>query len=360
MSQAQSKAEFSSTATPVAASPPARQRLWWTVPLSMGFLLSSVATVVLLLPVLTSGDLPNPTGGILIFEKADSGSAPGSAKVTAELWETGWSGVSILRLTFDFEERTPGLHWYLIASGQYQPPPAVPVDAHCVYVAEAASDGTVRCPADEFAGAGNVRYRPGGLGAVQDGKVFAISDYDGYDDASSALVEGVLSDEAPNDIFGDLTVNLPVSTPATTTAGSETYGALAPIAAYNLGDYGVNEELRALNAAEELHTNFFAEKISGRPIEPVPVSDVRLELREEIGFREVISARPSVASNDRLVWQDSEIRSGGVHFVLHDPLAANLQLTLTFLAGLTGSMALAFAGLLLAPLLRRRAGLSES
>ncbi|WP_346622551.1 hypothetical protein [Blastococcus montanus] len=314
---------------------------------------------MLLLPVLTSGDLPSPTGGLLIFVEADGGIPAPRVAVSAELRETGWPGISILELTLDFEERIPGLRWYLITSGQYQPPPGVPVHAHCVYVAEMASDGTVRCPADEYAGAANVRYRAGGLGAAQDGKVFAVTDYDGYHDTSSALVEGVVSREAPVAMFGDLTVFLPVGTPETTTAGSQTFGALAPIAGYNIGDYGVNEELRALDAGEDEQTSFLAEKTSGRLIEPVAVSSIRLELREELGFSEVTSARPPVASTDRLVWQNLEVRRKGVNYVLHDPLAANSQLTATFLAGLTGSMALTFAGLLLGPFLRRRAGLAE-
>lgn len=217
----------------------------------------------------------------------------------------------------------------------------------------------MRCPRDDLAGATNVEYRPGGLGAVSNGRARAISDHDGYDDASASLLTGTLSSASPSgDIFSDLTVYLPISTPARTSAGSETYGALAPIAAHNLGDFGVNKDLGPVAHPDTATRSPYAERETGRSIEPLSVTGIRLEVRESLNYKEVTAARPPVVSDDRLVWDDPEVQSAGVRYVLHDPLAANTQLIQTFMAGITGSAALTFLWLMLEPVVQRKAGLS--
>lgn len=323
-------------------------------------MLSVVATFALLRPVLATSEPPVTSGGILLF--VEGAQETPAASIDATIWRTGFPGISIVELKLQFEKPPLGAHWYAIASGQYQIPESAPLPAYCVYPGDLGPDGTVLCPRDELIGSAGARYRTGGLGAIDhDNRVRAIVDHEAYDEGTASVVEGTFTDAGRSgDRAASLTISLPIRSPRQRRAGSQTIGALAPIASYNQSDLGLNEDLGPVAYQTRGRLSTYAETATRKPLTGIKISSIRLTLREELNYKDVASSRPPVVSNDRLVWDNPEIRRDGVQYVLHDPVAANSQLVRTFGAGLTASIGFAFMLLLLEPLLRRKAGLSPS
>ncbi len=348
---------------PPPAPAPARRdraayRRWWLLPVWTALVLSVVVTFALLRPVLATSEPPVTAGGILLFVEG-ARKAP-AASIDATIWRTGFPDISIVELELQFEEPPLGAHWYVIASGQYEIAKSAPLPTYCVYPGgELGPDGTILCPRDELTGSVGARYRAGGLGAIDhDNRVRAIKDHEAYDDGTASVIEGRFTAAGRiGDKAAHLTISLPIRSPRLHRAGSETIGALAPIASYNQSDLGLNEDLGPV-ASQTARGSAYAETATRVPLSGIEVSSIGLTLREELGFKDVASSRPPVVSDDRLVWDTPETRRDGVQYVLHDPVAANRQLVQTFVAGLTASTAFAFMLLLLEPLLRRKAGLT--
>ena len=283
---------------------------------------------------------------------ADTAEATGSAdnvtaSVNAELWTTGYTNISELHVTLHFSEPTIGMHWFLIPSGQYRIRPDTPTHAFCIYYPKRVDKETIKCPRDP---AGTV-YRPGGLGALDEGFVKRISDsFDGYDDPSASIIEGSITlDQSTGQPAAEVEVLVPIRSPVEAKAGSDTYGAMAPIAARNIGDFGSSGQVRPVprEFANAASNKFFAERASGRPLNLLEISSVHVSVNDQPAFETLAFSSPPPTTTDRLAWSSQELRTTGIRYVLHDPLAETSLVRRSFLAGLCASAALAFVFLLI-------------
>lgn len=335
-------AEDSRSAPDSSAAPGSRRA--WRNAVALGLaVLFGLASVLLFGDLGSHRGVERPSGGIILATAvtAEDEILPSvSASVQAEIWETGWDGISEMHLTIQFEEPRSGLRWFVIPSGQYEIAAGTPTHAHCIYYPERRREDIVECPADT----GATRYRPGGLGSLHERSVVRISDsFDGYEDATASIIEGTLRRDAlTREVPDEVDVMVPIRTPQQATAGSDTYGALAPVAAVNVGDFGTTERVGVLPARYATDTAFLAEKQSGIPLDPVDVSRITVSVRDSPEFESVAFSSPPVTSSDRLEWSNGDLRTSGMRYVLHDSLAETSLIRRSFLAGLCASLALAF------------------
>lgn len=298
---------------------------------------------------------PSTSGGLLLLTNRAPGDPADVASLRVDIEDTGFPGVSALRATIRFERPRRGLRWTLVASGQYEIPLDVPTAGFCRFRAERTSPTEVVCPVDVESGPPVVVSGDRELAVGGPDGVYGVIDYDGYEAAGSSMVRGgIPSLPAGDPAAGTAETRLPIRTPATTSAGSNTYGVLAPVGAVNLADYGSGPKLG--DRRLELPTGLL-DATTLEPLSEASISDVRLALPAELGFEELATARPRPVSDTRLEWTSPDIRSGPIRFVLHDPVREGRVVRRTFLGGVTGGLAAGFFVLGLELLLvRRRAG----
>ena len=156
------------------------------------------------------------------------------------------------------------------------------------------------------------------------------------------MVRGALPPFGPSDPDSGLVeVAFPVRTPETTTGGGDTYGALAPVAAVNLGDFGLfpKKESREIDALGDL-----LDAVDRTVLNSVDVSAIRLDVDSDVGFKEIASATPPTAAADALTWTSPRIREQTTRYVLHDAASEASLIRNTFIGGVIGGLA---AGLLI-------------
>ena len=199
----------------------------------------------------------------------------------------------------------------------------------------------------------NVRYRPGGLGIVKDASVHALTDYVGWDDSESLVLQGKVAPRGTTGLpEGQVRLNFPIATPVTVSRGGESDGALAPVAGQDDGESGVGKPIR-----RAIDPNaFWADTRTGEGFTPLGVSSISLDAGKVASTAAVTRASPQTPSSDRLLWVDPEVRRVGTTYTVTDSNLTNSALLRTFLAGLTASAALSLFVLAAEPYLRRRSG----
>lgn len=300
----------------------------WSLALFMGL------TAAALFGNLTARpEQPTPTGGVLVLTNA--GAEPVTATVDAELWDMGIDGFTGMTLSIEFDRPKAGLHWYVIPSGQYEIPASAPDTAYCLRRAERETSDRLVCPTE------GTTYRPGGLGSVDGLSVSQIVDsFDGYDDATASVLEGVLArDPETGEVSNSVEILIPIRTPPRREFGSDTYGDLAPVAAVNLGDYGTAGTVRSLAPEVDDNASFYAETATGDPLRFVNVSAVRVSYRQDEPVRSIAFASPPTSRSDALEWNNPAVRTQPIRYVLHDPIRETDLARRAFLAGILASAA---------------------
>jgi hypothetical protein len=181
---------------------------------------------------------PRANGGLLFFIAAPIGNNI-RASVDARVDATGYQDTSRLDLTLSFHGASPGLHWFIVASGQYRPRAKTPLEAFCPGFTRAhrTSAALITCDNRLFEGSQNVAYNSAGhIGSLDGRAIDRISDsLDGYVDADATVISGTLAAGAKNP---DTRVTIPIETPTPSRIAGDEYFAYAPIAIKDQGISG--------------------------------------------------------------------------------------------------------------------------
>lgn len=261
--------------------------------------------------------------------------------LTVKVWETGYSGYSIMRLTWkpsDLSKPVPQ-DWFVVASGQYATPTDAPVELYCRYPGARAVGDTVRCRDVEDPLKG-VEYRTRGeIGRVSDGALVAIDDYRGYDETAATLVSATVTDSYRPDKYSEsFEVLIPFSSPAVADFGASS---LVRYAGVNVGDfeYGHGRVLRDLPPGSTLSEADFADPVDQRALWFPRLNSTDFEVREQLDARQVQWSVPVAQDPGRLRWHVDEVGLAGVSFQLFDPEKADSTSRRTFFAGILVSLA---------------------
>jgi len=288
----------------------------------------------------TSSRPPDADGGLILLADTDEQRtdlvrrAPVTASVSAEMWQTGFAGISMLSLSLTFTKPRPGLRWYVVASGQYNPRPDTDLNAFCVGLGATRSGRTVRCPDSLSNGSVEVEYRFGDqIGETFENAIHRINSLDGYIDGDATVITGRL---APLDygIAFPTKIFIPIPTPKRARLGSDDYGSLAQITTSDRGDIGFTNTLRRLPDEYAATAADKAIVSTGHPVDYIQVPALHLELDEPLSTRTVAWASPPPDRADRLVWTSDQGSLGPISFLLHDPFQQQGLVRRSFLAGM--------------------------
>lgn len=296
-----------------------------------------VATAILVHDVGPPSRPPAPDGGLLLLTDRSVRKNPDAASMEVHISPMGFDGLSAMRVVMRFRQPRPGLRWTLVASGQYRIPGDAPEPAYCRFRPERRSSSEVLCPVDVGLEDPAVIYPDREILATSPTGIYGIKDYDGYDAETSSLVRGGLPRYSQADPdYGTVEAAFPIRTPTKATGGSNSYGALAPVAAVNLGDFGLWPEVDSRPISEP---GDLLDAVDRTSLNPADISNVQLTMDEDLGYRQVASASPPSVSSDRLQWTAPEIRSQITRYVLHDAAKEGDLLRQTFIGGVLGGLA---------------------
>ena len=279
---------------------------------------------------------PNARGGLILLSNSGPGMGPDAVSLHVEIRNTGFAGVSEMHVAMQFKNPRPGLHWTLVASGQYQIAPGAPVEAFCSARATKTSANVVTCPADGSQSDPVKAYRQGGLAVADRGNLFTLEGYDGYDPTTASMIEGGLPVLAtPNPLYGQVKTEFPIRVPTAASGGTDTDYALAPIGARDLGDYGDGPKLRGGVGLQE----GLVQATTLAPVAPADITSVRFAVPFDLGFVNLASASPPTVSADRLEWTSRDVQAQTIRYSLHDPTKEASILRMSFWAGAIASLA---------------------
>jgi hypothetical protein len=334
-------------------------RVWlvWLLPISIA---SFVAAGIIWPESVYSGKSQPATGGaLLLVEDAPSpgravGASTPSAEIDSTLWETGFPGVSILRLDIHFGDYPAGTRWRIAVSGQY----AIVKDADpglfCGGVegsAEAMPNG-FRCRDNEASSSRNVQYLFGdhiGLHSGRAGEIFRLFTADNYEPKTATLVAG----EVSSSDRWQTSVWLPIRTPKVDEFGASQYGQFAAID--NDISSGSYDDVVAAKLRENLASRAqYADLEAGIPLEPMKVARSEFRYSESIGRKRIDWSYPATATPVSLVWRNEKGLVGPISFSIFDPFAQDSAARHSFFAGIFVSVGISALLLLLERWLSRR------
>jgi hypothetical protein len=337
----------------------------WVVPLLAGAAVCFFVAFFLWREGFAVERQPRAIGGLLLFVDSEETRSqivedePVAAAVDAQMWETGFPNTSLLSLSLKFANPKPGLRWYVVVSGQYNPDPGTDVNTFCVYGGTPTRMADrVRCRnvslRSAIDGSTDIEYRFGDrIGSIYEEEIHKISDsFDGYIDGDSTVITGRL---ISSDRDSETLIHIPFPTPHHVTIAGDELWALAPIAPFDRGDYGTAEKIRSLPPQYADTSAYFASVSTGHPIDFIRLPTLSLELREGLDGRELAWASPPPDRPDVLAWStDRGGDLGPFSFRIHDAVAQTGIARRSFLAGVFVSVGAALLVLLLEQWLTRK------
>jgi hypothetical protein len=285
---------------------------------------------------------PHSDGGIIIFDTAPLGSSI-TATIDATVEPTGFPGTSLLKLTLNFQNASPGLRWFIAASGDYRPKASTPIAAFCPGGALGYRTGraTIACRNSQFFGSQDVSYNSADhIGALDGRTVVRISDsLDGYIDGDTTIISGILTgmDLQPTGNILSTEIIVPISTRLPVQIGSDNFFSYPPIAIVDQGDFGTGLPLGKVTT---LHPRaFFADGSTKLPVDYLPVTSLSLDIDLGTQINQLNWASPPTARSDQLRWH---VRGQGIQtvkFSLHNPFFADRLSRNSIFAGIYLSLA---------------------
>jgi hypothetical protein len=334
--------------TPVGPDRQFDRRFWlsWFLPLmaiTVACIASSVPLFFGAFPGTAGATLSAPTGGILFLIDAKAGTSSGeeraklATKVKAETWTTGFDGADMLSLKLEFPATLAGARWYIAASGQYFPDQRLDTNLFCdIGFRVVREPHRIRCQDTEFNGSTGVEYRyDDQIGStVGDGKIWApINSLAGYEAKEVAVLTGVVS--AWTDTSTQ--ISIPFRTPQVAHPGGDDLVRLAPIGVSD-DEWGSLHPVRDVAAGYTEMPSEFADVQSGEGLRYLPLSTVRIDVREEsLEGRQITTALPPTSGTDHLLWEQEGQGIGPILYRIHDPASETDTAVNAFLAGLIAS-----------------------
>jgi len=298
--------------------------------------------------------MPQSSGGLLFFDAAPSGSSA-IAVINATVDPTGFPDTSLLNLTLTFQGASPGLHWFIAASGEYRPTQDTNLAAFCSggFHAYRAGPATINCRDnqiyDQIYGSRSVQYNSDDhIGLLDGHTIDRITDsLDGYIDGDTTIISGTLvgaSSQHPASILSTKVV-IPISTPSPSQIGSDKYFIYAPIGIVDQGDIGTGSPLGRVATADRQAT--FADSSMHTPINYLPITSLDLSIDLGIQASQLSWASPPTTRADQLRWRVKGQGIKTVKFSLHNPFAADRLSRDSLFAGIWLSLAVSALLLLL-------------
>jgi hypothetical protein len=283
---------------------------------------------------------PEAVGGLLIFTDGSLDSYI-EASVEANIWQTGFAGISILELTLEFRNAHPGIRWFIAASGQYAPQIDMPLGAFCPGISAVRSSSIIGCRNNSGYGLRDVTYNfKDHIGALEGQEIKTITDsLVGYIDTNTVIVSGILARPYQYQLGSSLTASvfIPFQSPASPQLGSDKYFAYAAVAIGPSSDIGTGASLGRIRNAHP--SAFFADSFTRTPINYLPISSLTLSLDVGVGENQLSWASPPTVQSDQLEWSTTGQGIGPVKFTLHDPFAADRLSRDSFIAGVLVAIA---------------------
>jgi hypothetical protein len=240
----------------------------------------------------------------------------------------------LLRLDLKFKGAAPGLHFLVIPSGEYQVKYNAPIYDFCEGDSKRIDQHTIHCSPALGSGLSSLEFRAGGLAAVDGPNIRQIDDsFDGLEPSTATAIEGVLADAERVGIpVGTVRLWIPIKPIPLVRSAERTYGALAPLAAHNVADFGVGQVLKPLPPQYVDRSGPLVESLTGTPVVDLLLTNLRVAVSDDVPYGAITYSQPATESETQLVWTDIALCTEIARFAIDDPLAQETTSAKVFLA----------------------------